>query len=166
MAQQTFRVKLEGAAELKEALLGLRLRGSSRIAKNAVRNALLKAGKPIAAHARSLARIRSGQLKRTIRVSTTLSRRQKRTRAKGADPTETTVYIGAGPSRHAHLIEFGTGERFWRSGKSTGASQPHPFLRPAWDAGKMRALAEFGRLLWIEIERAAKRLAKRQAKKG
>jgi hypothetical protein len=39
-----------------------------------------------------------------------------------------------------------------------------PFMRPAWEAGKMRALGAFGRLLWVEIEKAAKRLARKQAK--
>lgn len=162
MAQSTFRVRLDGAKELQNALREL----PKRVGKAAVKRALLKAGKPIAQQAKALAPIGTGRLKRTIRISTTLSRRQRRTRAKGADATETTVYIGAGPSRHAHLVEFGSGERTTGTGKSTGAMPAHPFLRPAWDAGKGRALADFGRLLWIEIEKAAKRLARKVAKRG
>jgi hypothetical protein len=36
-----------------------------------------------------------------------------------------------------------------------------PFLRPAWDAGKRGVLNEFGRLLWAEIDKAAKRQARK-----
>lgn len=55
---------------------------------------------------------------------------------------------------HAHLVEFGSGPRSTKSGKSTGVSPPRPFFRPVVDqvnagtfapvtaAGK-RAVAKF-----------------------
>ena len=76
------------------------------------------------------------------------------------------VYVGASPARTAHLKEFGTGPRKHKSGKSTGAMPADPFLRPAWEGGHRHALKEFSRLLWEGIEKAARRLAKRQAKAG
>jgi HK97 gp10 family phage protein len=155
-----FRAELHGAKELEAALNAL----PKRIGKAAVRRALLKAGKPIAADAAARVAVRSGKLKRTIRVSTQLSKRQRRGRARGAVKGRVDVYIGAGPSRHAHLVEFGTAPRQQRNGKQVGAVAAQPFMRPAWEAGKGRALNSFSKMLWEEIEKAVKRLAKKAAK--
>jgi len=52
---------------------------------------------------------------------------------------------------HAHLVEFGTRERFHKSGKSVGAANGYPFFRFTWDStkGQVSALieSEFKRLL-------------------
>ena len=64
----------------------------------------------------------------------------------------------------AHLIEFGSGPRQHKSGKSTGHMPAFPFLRPAWDANKMAVVDLIGAELWSEIERAADRLGKKAAK--
>lgn len=152
-----FHAELVGGKELERALMQL----PKRIAKAAIKRALKKAGTPIAEHAQELAPVLYGDLQRRIRVSATLSRRQRRHSRKSGEPT---IYIGAGPSREAHLVEFGTGPRQHRSGKSTGQMPAIPFMRPAWDAGHKPALKAFGPLLWREIEKAAKRLARRQAR--
>lgn len=158
--RSTFRAELHGARELEAALLAL----PKRIGKAAIRRALLKAGKPIAEDARTRVAVRTGNLERKIRISTQLSKRQRRSRARGAVKGQVDVYIGAGPARHAHLVEFGSAARRHKSGKSSGVMPAQPFLRPAWEAGKRRALDDFAALLWVEIEKAATRLAKRQAK--
>lgn len=156
-----FRAELHGAKELEAALREL----PKRIAKSTVRRALVKAAKPIADDARSRVPVVSGDLHRVIQVSTTLSRRQRRSRARGAVKGQVDVYIGASPTRYAHLVEFGSGPRRQRStGRFTGQAQPRPFLRPAWESGHRQALNSFARDLWIEIEKSAKRLARRQAK--
>ena len=41
---------------------------------------------------------------------------------------------------------------------------PQPFLRPAWDGGKMRMLSGIKRDLWAEIKRAADRVARKRAR--
>lgn len=158
----SFRMKLEGAKELEAALREL----PHRLQKSTIRRALIKAGEPIVADARSRVPVESGRLQRVIQIATRLSRRQRRTRAKGANKGQVDVYIGAAPARYAHLVEFGSGPRRTKTGKSTGQMPAHPFLRPAWEAGKVKALQDFSRLLWIEIEKSAKRLAKRKAKKA
>jgi HK97 gp10 family phage protein len=158
--QRTWRAELKGAKELEAALMEL----PKRIGKAAVRRALLKAGGPIAEDAKARVAVLSGDLKRRIAISTQLSRRQRRSRARGAVKGRVEVFIGTGPARHAHLVEFGTAPRRHKRGKSIGAAPARPFMRPAWEAGKNRALDVFGRLLWIEIEKAAKRLARKQAK--
>ena len=51
------------------------------------------------------------------------------------------------------LQEFGT--------KNHG---PQPFMRPAWDAGKDQALDDVKTALGAEIEKAAQRAARKQAR--
>jgi HK97 gp10 family phage protein len=153
-------MELKGAKELEAALLAL----PKRVRKAAIRRALIKSAMPIAQHARALVKAnstRTGRLERVINVATTLSRRQRRSRARGADRKAVEVFLGAGPARQAHLIEFGTGPRVHKDGSSTGAVRAEPFMRPAWEGGKMKALEDFGRMLWDEIARSAKQVAAR-----
>lgn len=137
-----------------------------RLTKGVVQRALLKAVRPVEEDAKTRVRVRRGNVKRRIAVSTKLSRRQKRAaKASGKGKPLVEIYVGAAPARHAHLLEFGTGpRRHKKSGKSTGSMPPFPFMRPAWDGNKDRVLATFGKEMWIEIEKAAKRLARRNAK--
>lgn len=163
--QRTFRMDLHGAKALEAALRQL----PKRIGKGAIRRALKKAVQPIADDAQSRApvgRDREGgeHLRDKIAVGTKLSKRQRRSRARGSDPNRVDVYVGAQPARHAHLVEFGSGPRRTKSGKSTGVMPAQPFMRPAWDSGKRRALRQFEKLLWREIEKSARNLARRQAK--
>jgi hypothetical protein len=63
------------------------------------------------------------------------------------------MFVGAGPLPQAHLQEFGAPQH-----------GPQPFMRPAWDGGKMAMLEGLKDDLWKEIEKAASRLAKKLAK--
>lgn len=156
------RIEFEGAAALEQALRDL---GNSSAIKKAIRTALMEAAEPAAKMARSLAPRRSGRMAEGVDVSTTLSRRQKRQRKNGRnDPFAVFVYIGARPTGPAVLAEFGTVERHWRNGKSTGAMPARPFMRPAWEAHKFQILADFAKYLWVTIEAEAKRIARRQAR--
>lgn len=170
-------LRIEGARELEDALRAL---GQDRLIRSTIRRALLNAGRPIAEAAQRLAPVGPNRGKPhmydKIAVSATLSARQRRGRARSA-PGEAEVYIGAGPKGPAVLVEFGTGPRRQRrthsgpgghggsrAGKSTGATPAHPFMRPAWEAGKDEALRSFSRELWAQIEASARRLARRQAR--
>ena len=64
----------------------------------------------------------------------------------------------------AHLVEFGTGPRFQKSGRYTGSVAPQPMLQPAWDMHKSQILEGLGKRLWDEIEKTMARRAKRAAK--
>lgn len=159
-------MEIVGAAELAQALRDL---GTDRLIKATLKRALLQAAQPIALDAMSRApRGKSTghpHMADKISVSATLSRRQK-SGEPGASTkdTEARVYVGAAPRGPAVLVEFGTGNRKTKSGKSTGSMPAEPFMRPAWEAGKTKALEDFEKMLWEQIAKSAERLAKRTAK--
>lgn len=158
-------LKIEGWRELSQALKDL---GNDRTIRAALKRALMnKKTLQMRDYAKSLAPKRTGRMAGKIEISTTLSRRQRRQRTRGPkdnDNNSATVYIGAGAKGPAVLDEFGTKQRRHKSGKATGAAPQQPFMRPAWEAFKDQILAEFGRELGAEIEKAAKRIARKQAK--
>lgn len=121
-------------------------------AKNVMRRVLLKAGQPIAETAQSLVPVAEGDLRKSIAVSTRLSKTQRKKHRK-ADRDDVEVFVGAGPHPQAHLQEFGT------------ANHPaQPFLRPAWDQKRRSVLDGIKTAMWTEIRKAAERLAKKTAK--
>lgn len=161
----SFKFELTGMKELLELLDQL---PTVAMQKGVIRNALKKAGQPIAERARELAPYhekpkqyaKSKHLRDSITVSTSLKASQRSGRR---DSSVVTVYVGA-TVPHAHLIEFGTGPRQWKNGKATGQVPPHPFLRIAWDTLKMNALKIFTDEMREQIYKAARRLAKKAAK--
>jgi HK97 gp10 family phage protein len=56
----------------------------------------------------------------------------------------------------AHLVEFGTVERFHKSGKSVGVMPANPFARRAWDNSGVPALNTIKTTLAAEVAKAAK----------
>lgn len=113
-------------------------------------NALRSGGEPIAKAARAMVPVDEGDLRESIDVTTRLSRSQ--TGDKGAlAPVE--MYVGPGPHPQGVLQEFGTYKE-----------PAQPFLRPAWDAERIHTLDIIGTSLGIEIDKAAKRHAKKIAK--
>lgn len=152
----TSRVKIDGLRELEAAFRDL----PKATARNALRRVLDKRAAPIVATMRSLApddpkTPESKDLKGSIAAGIKLSKRQARLYRKESkdDKQFAEVFVGAGPKPHAHLQEFGT--RF---------HGPHPFVRPAWDKHQTALLSGIGEDLWKELEKAAKRRAKRLAK--
>ena len=75
------------------------------------------------------------------------------------------MFVGS-TEPQAHLIEFGTGPRFHKKGRFTGAVAPQPMLQPAWDANKRKILDNLPKRMWEEIEKTQQRAAKRAAKAG
>ena len=160
MNQQGFTFQLTGFKELTDLLAKL---PTESMQKAAVRNALKRAGKPIAEAAQDNARslpVDAEKVAKSIKVSTSLKRSQRGR----IDRSRVKVYIGA-RSPLAHLFEFGTSDRYSKEGYYRGMLQPLPFLRPAWDAGKGVALDILRKELWLEIQKAARRLRKK-AEKG
>lgn len=157
-------IKVEGLKELEAALAEL----PKSTGKNVMRRVARKALEPVIAAAKPYAPWGKGKLRKSLAVSTKLSKRQA-SLARGQDRAEgkasITVYAGATALPHAHLMEFGTKNRVQKStGRSTGSVKPRPFMRPAWDAKKDEVLKIFRTDMWKEIEAAAQRLAKKQAK--
>ncbi len=156
--------KIDGLRELEAALSDL---GKS-LGKGAMRRAANKALAPVVATAKSNVEAStngSGALADSIRVATRLSKRQAR-QARRETRSYLETHAGAGALPHAHLLEFGTGERFHKNGKSVGSMPAEPFMRPAWDAHKSSMPEVVGKELWAEIERTAARKARREAKKA
>lgn len=151
------KVTFHGAKELDEALTQL----PRSVAKSVLIKAMKNAGKPIADHARSLAPVDEGRLAESIDVRQTLTRRQRRGRSRrGA----AAIFIGPTfpMGRHGHLVEFGTGPRYHKkTGKYVGMMSARPFLRPAWDSGRSRALDILRAEIWRELAAAARRLARK-----
>lgn len=172
--QTLIQLDLVGSEMLEQALYDL---GSDAAIRRTLKRAVLQALEPVAAEARRRAprsagpvRTRSGKMidpgtyAESIEVSVTLSKRQRGQRTtKYTGPTSAEAFVGPKPVGPGVLEEFGTASRHWRKGKSTGSAAAHPHMRPAWEMHKDGVLVELGRLLWVEIQATAKRLARRQA---
>lgn len=139
-------VKIEGLSELREALHELPRATST----NVLKRVLTKAADPIVSMAESLAPVNTGRLQRSFKVGTKLSRRQK---SKHRKESKVEIFAGAGALVQAITSEFGTVRQAAR-----------PFMRPAWDANKMKALGSIKDDLADEIEKARKRLARKAAR--
>lgn len=165
MSNDTF-ISLEmlGLEDVENALRQL---GQDRLIKNTNRRALRDAAMPAEATARRLAPggpYSTGRMKSKVKVSTTLARRQRRGGKYRDDKNTAYVFIGAAPRGPGVLTEFGTGPRFTKSGAFRGAAPAQPFMRPAWEMHKRDILVSYSKQIWFQIERSAKRLARRQAK--
>lgn len=156
-------IDIPGADALEAALREL---GEAAEIRKTLQASLMEAAEPMAKAARANAPRRTGRMYETIDVAKTLSRRQRRQAAKYAadNPTNATVYVGAKPIGPSILLEFGTTLRHWKNGKSTGSVRAHPFMRPAFESEKLHSLELLGQLLWIQIAKAAARLARRTAR--
>ncbi len=167
-----FAFDIFGWKELDEALLQI-----SDIAtqKRVLVNAMKKALKPVAEDARQRVPVDEGDLRDSIVVSTAITRRQGRGIVRGVP----RVYVGTN-NGSGHLIEFGTGPRKSQATKkqvlaaggvvfgttaNANALPARPFIRPAFDSNREKVLEIFGREMWKNLERTAKRLFK-QATSG
>jgi HK97 gp10 family phage protein len=165
------KIKIEGLREIHAALQDL----SKATARSVVKRVLLKRAQPIVEAARARAPVRTGRLRDSIIAQARGGNAGKAAFAKamrgGASRAEagraareanrvagSIVEVVIGPhdgAFYASLVEFGTQH-----------SSPKPFLRPAWDAGKMQVLDGVGDDMWTEIKKTLARQAKRLAKKA
>jgi len=140
-----FNIKLTGFKEL-EAALGEFTKATER---GILRRVAVKALEPIVEEAKIRAPVDEGDLRDSIVIGTKLTRGAKRA-AKG-DPVDGVRVFAGTANRNAVPREFGTFR-----------TAAHPFMRPAWDYGKGRALDDVMTGLGDEIERARRRAAKRK----
>jgi HK97 gp10 family phage protein len=96
----------------------------------------------------------SGRLGFSIAVSERRTARAKTTfnKARGVQIAMGPA-TGQGTLHYAAFVEFGTDE-----------TPAQPFMRPAWDRGAMKSLNYIIDNLWIEIDKAVGRVARRKAK--
>lgn len=177
MATET--LKVEGFKELEAALKEL----PTATGRNTIRRALTRAADPIvkAAQSNAPARPGSGVLKKSILVTKVKfskgeagkaayaqALKQGKTRvearealleansenASGDEVTSGIAIIGVDKAAfYAHFVEFGTSH-----------STPRPFMRPAWESGKIQAAESIKDILKEEIDKAVARIARKQAR--
>ena len=128
--------------------------GTKATQRNVLRRALTTAAKPIEDAVEGGAPVETGFTSRSFATSPTQNPAQKRA-SRGEQKGFAEVYVGTRRGSAAHLKEYGTF-------KMPAA----PFFRPAWDANKDKAEQILGKELWVEIEKAAQRAAKKRAKAG
>lgn len=146
MAKET--VKIEGLREIDRALGQL----PKSTGKAVLRKVLKDAGEPLASAARRNAPRDEWHLYESIDVSTRLSRRQRAMHRKENKPTFQEMFVGTNNPAGVQQ-EFGNDRHV-----------AQPFMRPAWDAEKRNTLDLIVNSLWGEIEKAARRLAKKAAR--
>jgi HK97 gp10 family phage protein len=128
--------------------------GTKATQKNILRRPLLKAAKPIDDEASSLAPVETGKLQVSVITGTRLTRSQRSTAYKAGSLGVVEVHVGTALSRGL-FQEFGT------------VKMPaSPFMRPAWESNKDKALKIVGDELWVEIRKATERAARKRAKAG
>lgn len=142
------KIKVQGLRELEKALNEL----SMSQAKGVLRRVGRKALQPFDESWRAKAPVDEGNLRGGGGVGSNLSRRERRNHKR-----ESTVEVFAGPSGDpaAAQQEFGNDHH-----------PAHPFMRPAWDETKDDVLKIVQDELAVEIDKAAKRAARRAAKRG
>lgn len=177
-------LKLSGGPEM---LATLREAGdflSVAVSRNAVRRGMVHAAEPMAAAMKAAApkdvKVNTGRgigtLADAIGVFTKLSARQRKDIGKatlnvksGTSRTNNAVviYVGVGQGKPTLIgvwQEFGTDERITESGKSTGHITPHPFVRPAFEAGQQAWLNAIAKPVGEELEKACNRARKKRAR--
>jgi len=152
--------RVEGLKELDRALGQL----PRATGKNVLRRVARKALEPVIADAKTKVHTLSFDTRDSLAVSTKLSHEQKAIHKQmfASEKSSVEMFAGAGPHSfvpQAIWEEFGVK----REGKNSKSS-PHPFLRPAWDAGKVGALNSVKKDLASEIKKAADRVARKKAR--
>ena len=156
------------------------------------RRALKRAGDEMADEQRRLAREKTGKLRKSIRVKVSSKNldglaeyagvrrsggssdeavaalRSARREAKATGTQKGNRFsVDVGPTDPvAPLVEFGTGDRKHKSGKSTGVMPAEPFVRPAFDNNVDRAIETIKAGLTEEIRKATARIARKAARAG
>lgn len=138
-------VKLEGFKELDAALGKL----PKATGKNVLRRVLIKAAKPIDDDASAAAPFLTGGLQKSVITGTRLTRSQRAGSYLKTSNYYAEIHIGTSLSKGL-FTEFGTFK---------DAAQP--WFRPTWEGNKDKALGIIKSDLGTEIEKAAKRLAKK-----
>ncbi len=155
---QKFRI--EGLKELNKSLGQL----PRATGKNVLRRVARRALEPIIEVAKGLVHAPTGKLRDSLAVSTKLSSRQKTLHVSMFTNKRSSIEMFAGAGPHSFVPQAVWEEFGVKRGKKKIKSTPHPFLRPAWDGGKMRALNDIKQDLWFEIKRAAERVARKKAR--
>lgn len=140
------KVKVEGLADLDAKLADLGVSTGKNVLRRTGRYALEVFDEAWRSRAPRL----TGALEESGGVGSKLTRSQRKARER---ESFVEVFAGPGPNPQAVQQEFGN------------ANQPaQPFARPAWDATKDQVLERVKDQLAVEVDRAARRKARKEAK--
>lgn len=166
------KVQVSGLKEALEALRELP-KGTD---KRTIRAAMIDAVQPIVATAQKLAPEDEGDLKDSM-IATPRVEASQRSAVGRTRKTDVRAFAGPNYSEgqgysapHAHLVEFGTSARYTTGGKSkpkgvySGRMPAQPFMRPAFDAGKMKFIRDMQARLITLVDKAVRRAARRKAR--
>lgn len=156
-ARQMVRLDKKSARAINDALVGL---GDVKFWDAANNEALTAAALPIKDAAQAGAPVRTGYLASDegIRLLDTFDSKGWRKLARQGFPIsrDLSVVVVAATAMTAQPNEYGTGPRYTKSGRFTGVMPAHPFMRPAWESNKKKALDIYMREIWPAIARQAK----------
>ncbi len=161
------RMNVQGLADVERALDNL----SKSVGRSVLRRSLRKAAAPMRDRAKELAPVDDGDLRDSIIIGGMLDKSQRSKHRKLTKDERSAVELFVGPSyklgaggRHGHLVEFGTAPHILGgvfAGAQHPGTSPQPFMRPAFDAEARPTIERLRPLLWAEIDRAARRQAKK-----
>lgn len=137
-------VKVEGLKDLEKALSEMKVSTARNIARRGLKQAL----EPMAEAARRRVPSLSGDLAESINVTTKNPKRNRK---------QSQIEAHMGPGRHPQGPQTEYGNR---------NHGPQPFMRPAWEEEKHGALESLAGILGEEIDKAAKRAARKAARAG
>lgn len=151
------KAEFKGGREIEAALKALGITTTRK--RGIATRALRVAAEPIREEWANGVDVKSGDLKRSIKVgnrATTKAIRQYR-RTSGADVVE--QYVGIDPTEGKDLPIYAPIEEFGNEGQPA-----NPAGRRAWEAKKMEAFEIVSSAMWKEIETTAKREARKTAR--
>lgn len=149
--------RVEGFAELDRALAEL----PKTTGKNTLRRVARGALEPMANDAAQKAPHRTGRLAYSISVSEKRTSRAKWQNGAFRSASSTGIIMAMGPGAGLGTLNYASFDEF-----GTVDTPAFGFMRAAWDAGAAPALEYIKLNLSIEINKAAVRYARKQAKLG
>jgi HK97 gp10 family phage protein len=137
-------VKVDGLRQIEKAMMELKPAAAKAVTRRVAKKAL----QPIADKAKSLAPEDEGNLRDAISVSTKARKGMQK-------PDAVNVFVGVATSegRVAVNQEYGNEDH---------AAQP--FMRPAWEGGKMKVLSDFKDGMTVEVGKSVQRARRKAAK--
>lgn len=147
--------KFEGGKDLEAALMNLATKVTAR---NSGTRALTKAADPIKVNAKLRAPKNEGDLQEAIKVGKAVAPYQN----DGNRGDYIAVFVGIDASVDKRLVIY-AGEQ--ENGNPARNLEAQPYMRPAWDSEKGKAVDRIAPELWADIEQTNARAARKAARR-
>lgn len=151
------KAEFKGGREIEAALKALGITTARK--RGIATRALRVAAEPIREEWANGVDVKSGALKKSIKVGNRVSTKQSRAFRQGAGSAIVEQYVGIDASEGKDLPIYAPIEEFGNEGQPA-----NPAGRRAWEAKKMEAFDIVSSAMWKEIEATAKREARKTAR--